>query len=156
VAGGGGGSGGSCVAASPVAIPLITLQARVIQRGTNVNTSIVQAQGGAGGNGGVPAGGNCGGGGGGGGAGAGVIYVVTDALLGSSIANALDVTGGNGGGGGNNTGTGTAGDGGYSGGGGVVEVYDCGRGVATRVAAVAPVANVGQAGGVATVSQGAL
>ncbi len=109
--GGGGGAGGSYGG-------MVALYARNIQRGTNANSSIIQAKGGNGGNGGNASGGNAAGGGGGGGGGGGCVYLITETLLGSGISNCLDASGGNGGAGGAGSGTGkggTAGGGGSSG-----------------------------------------
>jgi hypothetical protein len=115
--GGGGGSGGSYGG-------MIVLYARNIQRGTNVTSSIVQSKGSNGGNGGPATAGNAAGGGGGGGGGGGLIYIITEALLGSSIANALDVSGGAGGTGGNGLGTGKGGAGGTGGAAGSVQILN--------------------------------
>ena len=99
----------------------IFIFAQTIARGTNSNVGIIQAKGGAGGNGGSAAAGIRGGGGGAGGSGGGWVYIVYDTLTGSTITNAIDVTGGAGGAGGNGFGTGaTGGDGGSSGSGGRV------------------------------------
>jgi len=116
-AGGGGGAAGSFGGT-------VALYARVIQRGSNTNTSLIQAKGGAGGNGGNAAGGNAAGGGGGGGGGGGCIYIVNETLLGSTIANALDVSGGNGGSGGTGSGSGKGGTGGTGGASGSVQVLN--------------------------------
>ena len=116
-AGGGGGSGGSYGGT-------IALYARNIQRGTNATTSIIQAKGSNGGTGANGVAGNAAGGGGGGGGGGGLIYIITETLLGSSIANALDVSGGTGGTGGNGSGTGKGGNGGTGGAGGSVQILN--------------------------------
>ena len=115
--GGGGGAAGSFGGT-------IALFARVIQRGSNATASIIQAKGGAGGNGGNSAGGNAAGGGGGGGGGGGCIYIVNESLLGSTIANALDVSGGNGGAGGAGAGSGKGGSGGAGGASGSIQVLN--------------------------------
>ena len=113
----GGGGGGSAGMPQPVA-----LFSRFIQRGTNTTSGIIQSRGNTGGNGGNSLAGNTGGGGGGGGSGGGFVYIVTEALLGSTIPNAIDVSGGNGGSGGNGTGTGKGGNGGTGGNSGNVQM----------------------------------
>jgi len=113
---GGGDSGGSGAGGSGGNIMWIC--ARTIKRGTNVNTGIFQAKGGNGGLGGNGDGANTGGGGGGAGGGGGFVMIVCEALEGSIIADAVDVSGGNGGNGGNLNGTaenGTGGGGGAKG-----------------------------------------
>ena len=116
-AGGGGGSGGSFGGT-------IALYARNIQRGTNATASIIQAKGSNGGTGANGVAGNAAGGGGGGGGGGGLIYIITEALLGSAITNALDVSGGIGGTGGTGSGTGKGGNGGTGGAGGSVQILN--------------------------------
>lgn len=106
----GGGSGGSGSGGGTIVI-----RARVIQRGTLVNPGVIRAIGGNGGNSGTPAAGNAGGGAGSGGGQGGNVLVVCNYLLGSTIANAIDVTGGQGGSGGNGLGTGLGGGGGGAG-----------------------------------------
>jgi hypothetical protein len=105
---GAGGSGGN----------IVWICARTIKRGTNVNASIFQAKGGNGGLGGNGDDNNTGGGGGGAGGGGGFILIVCEALEGSTLTNAVDVSGGNGGNGGNLRGSaenGTGGGGGAKG-----------------------------------------
>jgi hypothetical protein len=113
----GGGGGGSASLPQPILI-----YARFIQRGSNSTAGIIQSKGANGGNGGNSSAGNTGGGGGGGASGGGFIYVVAESLLGSAIANAIDVSGGAGGAGGNGLGTGKGGNGGSGGNGGNVQV----------------------------------
>ncbi len=115
--GGGGGSGGSYGG-------VIALFARSISRGTNINTALLQAKGSSGGNGASATAGNAAGGGGGGGGGGGLIYIITENLTGSSIANALDVSGGSGGSGGSGLGTGKGGSGGSGGASGCVQILN--------------------------------
>ena len=115
--GGGGGGAGSYGGT-------VALYARIIQRGTNSNSSIIQAKGGNGGNGGNAAGGNAAGGGGGGGGGGGFIYLMNESLLGSGIANALDASGGAGGSGGTGSGSGKGGAGGSGGASGSIQVLN--------------------------------
>ncbi len=115
-AGGGGGGAGSFGG-------MIALYVRSISRGTNANASIIQAKGGNGANGGNAAGGNAAGGGGGGGGG-GVIYIITETLFGSAIANCLDASGGAGGAGGSGSGTGKGGVGGVGGSSGSVQIIN--------------------------------
>ena len=110
--GGGGGSPGG-----------IQLNCRTIARGTNTNTAIIQSKGAVGGAGGnASATGNSAGGAAGGGGGGGDVYIVTEQVTGSPIANAIDVSGGAGGAGGTGTGTGKGGQGGQGGQHGHVEV----------------------------------
>lgn len=116
-AGGGGGSGGSYGG-------IIALYARNIQRGANATASLLQAKGSNGGAGANGVAGNAAGGGGGGGGGGGLIYIVTEALLGTAIANALDVSGGTGGAGGTGAGTGHGGNGGTGGAGGSIQIVN--------------------------------
>ena len=126
---GAGGSGG-------MGSPTVQIAARFIQRGTNTNTGIIQAKGGAGGAGGNATGGNSAGGGGGGGGGGGFVYIVTEALLGSVIPNAIDVSSGAGGSGGNGLGTGKGGNGGAGGNSGNVQMItlSASSGVTTGIA----------------------
>ena len=118
-AGGNSGGGGNSSAA-------IGIWARNIQRGTNSTAAIISAVGTVGGNGSSPAAGNTGGGGGGSGGGGGGVYIVVENLLGSTITNAIDVSGGAGGTGGNGHGTGGGGNGGGSGGSGQVQIVNLG------------------------------
>ena len=106
--GGGSGSGG-CGGQS------VVIYANTIYRGTNTNPGIIQAVGGLGGNGAAAGGGNAGGGGGGAGGSGGWVYVVAGQLTGSTIPNAIDVSGSAGGAGGNGVGTGKGGTGGNGG-----------------------------------------
>ncbi len=126
-AGGGDGtnSGGGGGAAGPGG-GSICLYARFIQRGTNTTVGILSAKGSNGGNGGNAAGGNAGGGGGGGAAGGGFVYIVTEGLLGSTIVNGIDVSGGAGGTGGTGSGTGKGGAGGAGGNGGNYQIINLG------------------------------
>jgi hypothetical protein len=127
--GAGGGDGTNAGGGGGAAAPgggSICLYARFIQRGTNTNAGILSAKGSSGGNGGNAAGGNAGGGGGGGAAGGGFIYIVTEALLGSTITNAVDVSGGTGGTGGTGSGTGKGGAGGAGGNGGNYQIINLG------------------------------
>ena len=137
--GGGGGGGPACT---------VQIYARVIQRGANTNTSIISAKGGAGGAGAAAVGGSAAGGGGGGGGGGGAIYIVTESLLGSAIANALDVSGGNGASGGNGLGTGKGGAGGTGGATGRVHV------ITLNPASVGTTANVANGGTVSGTTYG--
>ncbi len=109
--GGAGGTGGN-------GSGIIDVFARFIQRGSNATASLVQAKGASGSSGASSAAGNTGGGGGGSGGGGGMIRITTEQLLGSTITNALDVSGGIGGTGGNGVGTGKGGTGGTGGSGG--------------------------------------
>ena len=117
---GGGAGQGSGAQAS------ILIFARTIQRGTNTNTNIISLTGPLGGNGGSSSAGNTGGGGGGGGGPGGWVYIVTENLLGSTIANAVNVSGGTGGNGGNGYGTGKGGTGGTGGASGNVQILNLG------------------------------
>ena len=114
-AGGGGGGGAGSGSA-------VVLRARYIARGSNGTANIVQALGNTGGTGGTPAAGNTGGGGGGGGGAGGYVDIVCEALLGSTITNAISVGGGAGGAGGNGFGTGKGGNGGSGGNGGAIKL----------------------------------
>lgn len=116
----GGGSGGGAAGGGMVAIFAYNIN----RSSSNANVGVISAIGGNGGNGAAPTGGNRGGGGGAGGGGGGNIYIVHAGLLGTTHANALDVSGGNGGNGGAGTGTGTAGAGGQGGSGGRVAVIN--------------------------------
>ncbi len=96
---------------------------RFIQRGSNATASIIQAKGAqASSPGGNGAAGTAGGAGGAGGGGGGLIDITTEALLGTTIANALDVSGGAGQTGGNGLSTGKGGNGGAGGNGGLTQV----------------------------------
>ncbi len=119
----GGGGGGAAAGGGYVA-----LRCGVIARGANATASIIQATGGIGGAGGTVSTGNVGGGAGGTGGGGGVIDIVAGSLTGSTIANALDVSGGAGGPGGNGAGTGKGGGGGGGGNGGATKVLVTGTG----------------------------
>lgn len=151
---GGGGQGGG----------IIIMGGKTIARGTNTTAGIIQAIGGTGGVGGTPAGGARGGGAGGTGGGGGYVRIIYDTLTGSTITNAIDVTGGGGGAGGNGLGgngttTGTGGDSGSAGSGGIVHLCNRTTGVITEynsANSVAYNAHSGRTGGTAvtaTVSQ---
>lgn len=114
-AGGGGGGGGTQGG-------MIVIHSRFINRGGNSSVGMIQAKGGAGGAGGTPSAGAGGGGGGGSGAGGGFIYIVTEALLGSTIASGIDLSGGAGGAGGSGLSTGKGGAGGSGGNGGNCQI----------------------------------
>lgn len=107
-AGGGGGSGGNPGG-------MIQINARIIARGTNVNTGIISTVGGNGGNGANGVGGNAGAGAGAGGGGGGYVYIVFERRTGSTITGCVDISGGTGGTGGNGAGTGLGGNGGAGG-----------------------------------------
>lgn len=155
-AGGNGGLGGGN----------ILLACRVIARGSNTNTSIIQAKGGNGGNGGLAAGGNAGGGGSGQGGGGGWVHIIAEILTGSPIANAVDVSGGNSGNGGNGVGTGGGGliSAGSSAGGYQLDVISAPsstlvvtpQGATGRTSGTAPSGVTGGTGGVGATAQGAL
>jgi hypothetical protein len=114
-----GGSGGS----GPYTSAAIGIFARFIQRGSNLTAGIITAVGAAfGSSGGNAAGGNAGGGGGSSGAPGGFIYIIAEQLLGSTITNAIDVSGLAGGTGGNGAGTGKGGNGGSGGNGGNYQI----------------------------------
>ena len=113
--GGGGGGGGGAAQA-------IVIYARYIARGTNTNTGVINASGSAGGIGGSSSAGNTGGGGGGSAGGGGFVYIVTESVSGSVIANAITVSGAAGGAGGAGFGTGKGGAGGYGSNAGCVQV----------------------------------
>lgn len=141
-AGGGGGGPGT-----PGGI--VWISARVIARGASTAAGAIAARGGNGGAGGTPAAGNRGGGGGASGAGGGAVYVHAGALVGSSKADAIDVSGGDGGDGGGGSGTGAAGNGGHGGRAGQALVL-VGASQASTYAdgrAVAGAANAGASGG---------
>jgi hypothetical protein len=146
--GGGGGPGADCV----------LIFAHYVKRGPNTAASAIRALGNAGGAGASGVAGNAGGGGGGGGSGGGCILVVTEQLLGSTAANALDVTAGNGGAGGAGSGTGAAGGGGVAGKGGSTQVLVLGTSTFTaNTANLAPSsAPSGTTGGVAATAQSGL
>ena len=131
-AGGGGGSG-----SSPGDM---LIAARIIARGANTTAGIITNVGRNGGAGGTPTAGNRGGGGGGGGSSGGYIRLIFSQRTGSTITNAISVTGGTGGNGGNGFGTGNGGEGGGGGGGGIVEFYDLEAGVRTVYQGAAPTA----------------
>jgi hypothetical protein len=122
--GGGGGQGGSTGG-------FCRIFARNIYRGSNTNTGIFQALGGAGGAGGSPTAGNAGGGGGGGGGQGGFWGIVHDGVYGSPITGAVDVTGGAGGAAGTPHGTGGAGTVGYAGPSGSIGIEDMRTGTLT-------------------------
>jgi hypothetical protein len=154
----GGGGGGGALGAGMVAI-----YARQIQRGANIATAIVQAVGATGGAGAAGVAGTAGGGGGGGGAGGGFVYIVADGLLGSAIANAIDVSGGTGGAGGNGSGTGKGGGGGGGGNGGNYQILNLGAPAftvgtfnATGGAGTTTATATGAAGGAGAIVRGAL
>ena len=148
---GGGGCGGQGGA--------IVIFARFISRGTNVAVGIIRALGGAAGAGGSATAGNRGGGGGGSGGPGGFVYLCYNQLTGSTITNAIDVTGGNGGTGGNGFGTGIGGGGGGSGGGGRVVLVELDAGTGSELAPSNGAAGTttatitGGAGATATVSR---
>jgi hypothetical protein len=114
--GGGGGNGGGTVA----------IYAQTIQRGANTTAAIIQAKGSNAGNGVASVAGNTGGGGGGAGAGGGFVYIVAQSITGSTIPNAIDVSGGSGGAGGAGVGTGHGGNGGSGGNSGSVQIVNLG------------------------------
>jgi hypothetical protein len=145
-AGGGGGGSGTAPGA-------LFISARSIIRGTNTNQGILSNIGRVGGNGGSAVAGNRGGGGGGGGSSGGYIRLIFETLTGSTITNAIDVTGGNGGAGGNGFGTGVGGAGGGAGGGGYVDIWDLGSGTHTTYQGGGPVVG-GAASGVTGGSAG--
>ncbi len=156
-AGGGGGSPG-------YGGGFLGLACAAINRGASTAVAALQAKAANGGNGGNAAGGNAGGGAGAGGSTGGVIYVVTETLLGSLATNALDASGGNGGAGGNGAGTGIGGTGGTGGGGGSIFVHVIGstpsytQKTASGAGAAATTATTtaGTAGGAGFVQQGNL
>jgi hypothetical protein len=135
--GGGGGSGGG----------VIVIIANIIARGSNVTAGIIQVKGGNAGNGygiGVAGGGNGGGSGGGG----GWLVIVFGTTTGSTIVNAIDVSGGSGGTGGNSSGGGNVGGGGGgSGGTGTVNIYNLSAGTFSAVTAIAGTAGSAFSGG---------
>lgn len=142
--GGGGGSGGG----------VITIFANTIARGTNINTSIFQVIGGIGGAGRTPPAlcGVCTGGGGGSGGGGGWVVIGYATITGSSIANAIDISGGAGGSGGfgDTSGPAVGGFGGGSGGSGYIHIYNTTLSTVTvtsTVAGSAGSANTGSTGG---------
>ena len=155
-AGGNGGFGGGN----------ILLACRVISRGSNTNTSIIQAKGGNGGNGGLAAGGNAGGGGGGQGGGGGWVHIIAETLTGSQIANAVDISGGSAGNGGNGVGTGGGGliSAGSTAGGYQLDVISAPsstmvvmpQGTTGRTIGTAPSGVTGGTGGIGATAQGAL
>jgi len=112
--GGGGGSGGAYV----------TIYANIINRGTNTTASIIQSLGGNGGSATATLSGTAGGGGGGGAGGGGIVYIVVGTLQGSTITNAINVSGGTGGNGGNGASTGKGGNGGTGGNGGNYQIVN--------------------------------
>ena len=128
---------------------IMAIFANTIARGTNSTAAIIQCKGIGAGAGGSPTSGNTGGGGGGSGSGGGFLYLVAGKMTGSTITNALDVTGGNGGNGGTGHGTGNGGNGGGSGGPGAICVYNL---AANTNIYQAPA--VGGAGGAASGSTG--
>jgi hypothetical protein len=151
--GAGGGDGTNAGGGGGAAAPgggSICLYARFIQRGTNSNAGIISAKGSNGGNGGNAAGGNAGGGGGGGGAGGGFVYIVAEAVLGSAITNAIDVSGGLGGAGGTGAGTGKGGTGGSGGCGGNYQIIN----LAAPSFTVGSFNAAGSAGGTTTTTTG--
>lgn len=115
----GGGSGGSGSGGGTIMI-----RARIIARGSLVNPGVIRAIGGKGGNSGPSVAGNTGGGAGSGGGQGGSVFVVCYTRTGSTITNAIEVTGGGGGNGGNGLGTGAGGGGGGAGGPGLAVVWD--------------------------------
>lgn len=134
--GGGGGAGGG----------VIIIIANVIARGSNATVGIFQAKGGNGGT--SPGTLNDGGGGGGGG---GWIMIVFQSRTGSSIANAIDVSGGAGGTG---IASGTGGSGGSRGG---VHLVDFSAATITKVLSpAAGSAGSGVTGGAGAVGQTAI
>ena len=161
--GGGGdatsGAGGGGSGSSP---GTVIIAARTIARGSNVTPALITCVGRNGGNGGAATAGNRGGGGGGGGSSGGYIRLIFAQRTGSSIANALDVTGGNGGAGGAGFGTGVGGNGGGAGAGGIVELWDLGLATRTVYQGGSPVAGgaasgvTGGTGATATTSRTAL
>lgn len=136
-----------------------------IIRGTNATAGIIQSVGGAGGLGGTRGLGNTGGGGGGAAGPGGFVQIIAGTLAGSTIANAVDVSGGAGGGGGAGTGTGAGGAGtaGGNGGGYLLAVLSpasislviMGNSVVGS-APVAPSGTTGGTGGAGAVSRGDL
>ena len=102
----------------------LLIYAATIARGSNSTAAVLQAKGGAGLNGNTSAAGNTGGGGGSGGGGGGFVYIVAGQLTGSTITNAIDVSGGTGGTGGGGKGTGAGGAGGASGNGGAASIIN--------------------------------
>ena len=155
----GGGGGGGAYGAG-----FIVICARIIARGTNSNTSIIQTKGQTGGSGGTPiTGTNCGGGGGGAGSGGGFVWILAGVMTGSQIADAVDVSGGNAGNGGNGFGSGDGGlicNGSNS---GAYQLNVLNPASATLVlstqtgaAGTGPSGSTGGTGGLGAVSQGAL
>jgi hypothetical protein len=128
---GSGGSGGN----------IMWICARTIKRGTNVNTAIFQANGG---NGGIGDAGdnNTGGGGGGAGGGGGFILIVCEALEGSTIVDAVSVSGGDGGLGGAGRGTGSTAAGGGGGAKGATALLKANAGGFVYTAPGTPVAPI--------------
>lgn len=126
--GGGGGNGvGAGAGAGGGGAPggVIWISANHIIRGTNVNTGIIAAMGGAGGLGGTATNTTSGGGGGGSGAAGGIVIVNYGDESGTPITGAIDVSGGAGGNGGNSTsGAGTAATGGGNGASGRVDIIN--------------------------------
>ena len=123
---------------------MVVVQFATIARGTNTNAGIFQSRGGTGGAGGAATAGNAGGGGGGAAGSGGTVFIVTQKLTGSTITNAIDVSGGNGGPGGAGVGTGKGGTGGAGAGGGAVFLHVIGA--TPSFATIAP----GTAGSAAT------
>lgn len=141
--GGGGGGGGSGYT--------VFLSAATIARGSNATTGIITSIGTNGGNGGNAAGGNAGGGGGGSAGGGGLVYVYAGTMTGSTITNAIDVSGGTGGNGGNGAGTGRGGNGGAGGNAGNIQVVNYSAGTWT----ISAFNTAGTAGGSAGSTTGA-
>jgi len=136
--GGGGGGAGGCV----------WINARIINRnGLATATGAIRALGGGGGAGGNAAAGNCGGGGGGGGGAGGWLLLRYLHLIGTSVTNMLDASGGKGANGGSKTGTGNTGSGGNGGSGGTITLVDLGTNTTTVTTGSAGSAGAGQTGG---------
>lgn len=129
-AGGGGGGGGG----------LIWIAAATITRGPSTAAAGIQAKGGAAGAGKAQTTGNAGGAAGSSGGGGGCVVIIYGALVGSTAANNIDVTGGTGAAGTAAAGTGTPGAGGPSGQGGTVYLFNLATGALTYTGPVASVA----------------
>jgi hypothetical protein len=142
---GGGGGGGAAGGG------FVTIYANVINRGTNTTASIIQSLGGNGGSATATLSGTAGGGGGGGGAGGGFVYIVAGTLQGSTITNAINVSGGTGGNGGNGASTGKGGNGGTGGNGGNYQILNLNASSFT----VGSFNAAGTAGGTTSTSTGA-
>lgn len=136
-AGGVGGGGG-----------VIYISANTIARGTNSTAGIITVAGQNGGNGATPINPSCGGGGGSSGGGGGWVYIAYGQLTGSTITNAIDISGGAGGNGGNASSGGTSGgNGGGNGGSGRCTLVNILAGTSTEVTPSGTSSGTAQSGG---------